>query len=135
MPPLIEQPPEMTRLMLTKYKKAYKKIAMGLLSFMPGERELKTLQYTMQTYEDRPDWQLYLGKEGDYFVGLIGLEVNDEYFIVRHASVNPSHRGEGFGHALLDQAQQLMQSRDMRATEETKAFLAKYMKTKGQNSL
>ena len=33
--------------MLIKYKKTSKKIAMGLLSFMPSERELKKLLKTM----------------------------------------------------------------------------------------
>ncbi len=34
--------------MLVRYKKAYEKIAMGLLSFMPNEKELKKLQQTMK---------------------------------------------------------------------------------------
>ena len=29
--------------MLIKYKKSYEKFAMGLLSFMPNEKEIKTL--------------------------------------------------------------------------------------------
>lgn len=133
---LNEQTTEMKHLVvITKYKKLHKKIAMGLLSFMPSERELKTLQQTMQTYEDHPDWQLYLGKEGAFFVGLIGIEVSEVYFVIHHVSVSPSHRGEGVGHALIDKSRQLMQPREMRATKETEAFLAKYVKTKGENSL
>ena len=34
--------------MLTRYKKMFKKIAMGLLSFMPNEKDLQKLQ---QDYE------------------------------------------------------------------------------------
>ncbi|HEY4531645.1 MAG TPA: N-acetyltransferase, partial [Kurthia sp.] len=37
--------------MLNRYRKAYEKIAMGLLSFMPNEKDLKVLQQTIQTYE------------------------------------------------------------------------------------
>ncbi|HWO97501.1 MAG TPA: N-acetyltransferase, partial [Bacillus sp. (in: firmicutes)] len=33
--------------MLIRYKKNYEKIAMGLLSFMPTEKDLKALQKTM----------------------------------------------------------------------------------------
>ena len=110
---------------LTKYKKAHKKIAMGLLSFMPGEHNLKQLQKTMQTYEENPDWQLYLWKKGEDFVGLIGIEVDEQTFTVRHASVNPSFRGEGIGRALIERVRQLMEPREMRAAPETEAFLAK----------
>lgn len=49
---------------LTKYKKAQKKIAMGLLSFMPGEHNLKQLQKTMQTYEKTRIGSYTFGKKG-----------------------------------------------------------------------
>lgn len=111
--------------MLTKYRKTYKKIAMGLLSFIPGERELKTLQQTVQRYEEHPDCQLYLlKKEGD-FVGLIGLEIAENHFTVCHASITPCYRGEGLGHAMVAAVQQLMGARELRATAKTEAFLAK----------
>ena len=45
-----------------------RKIAMGLLSFMPKEKEIKKLQKTMERYENDPDWKLYFWKEED-FVG------------------------------------------------------------------
>lgn len=116
--------------MLIKYKKSYEKIAMGLLSFMPGQRELRTLRETIQTYEINPDWQLYLWKKEEDFVGLIGIKITEDSFTVLHASVNPSHRGEGIGHTLIEKAQQLMEPRKMRATEETEMFLAKCLETR-----
>ena len=116
--------------MLTKYKKSIEKIAMGLLSFMPGERELKALQQTMQNYERNPDWQLYLWKQGDDFVGLIGIEIDEHTFTVHHAAVNPSFRNEGIGHEMVEKVQQLQEPRAMRATEETKDFLAKCWESK-----
>lgn len=39
--------------MLIRFKKSYEKIAMGLLSFMPTEKDVKTLQLTMKDYEAR----------------------------------------------------------------------------------
>lgn len=114
--------------MLINYKKSSEKIAMGLLSFMPGQRDLKALQRTMQTYENNPDWQLYLWKEEEDVIGLIGIEVDEDFFTVYHASVNPSHRGQGVGHGLIEKVQQLMVPRKMLATEETEAFLTKYLK-------
>ena len=37
--------------MLIRYKKIYEKIAMGLLSYMPGDHSVKALQETIQKYE------------------------------------------------------------------------------------
>ena len=65
--------------MLIRYKKVYEKIAMGLLSFMPNEKDLKKLQSTMKRYETDEDWQLYLWKEDDDITGLIGVNVKDDY--------------------------------------------------------
>lgn len=118
--------------MIVKYKKSSRKIAMGLLSFMPAERELTTLQQTIHRYEEDPDWHLYLWKDKEDFVGLIGIELSENYFTVHHASVNPSYRGEGVGHTMIEKVQQLMSPREMRATEETEAFLMKCREHKGR---
>lgn len=117
--------------MLLRYKKSFEKIAMGLLSFMPKERELKVLQQTMQKYEENPDWQLFLWKKGDDFVGLLGVEVAEGFFTVHHMSVNPSYRGEGIGHAMVEKIQHIMLEREMRPTDETRAFLEKCPQKKG----
>ncbi|MDN7244090.1 GNAT family N-acetyltransferase [Planococcus shenhongbingii] len=111
--------------MLFRYKKSFEKIAMGLLSFMPKERELKKLQQTMHIYEENPDWQLYLWKKGEDFVGLLGVEVSEDHFIIHHISVNPSHRGEGIGHAMINKIRQIMQGKEMHPSAETEAFLLK----------
>ncbi len=52
--------------MLIRYKKTFEKIAMGLLSFMPSEKDLKKLQRTMKQYETEEDWQLFLWKGRRY---------------------------------------------------------------------
>lgn len=111
--------------MLIKYKKAHEKIAMGLLSYMPEERSLKTLQRTLGKYEKEPEWQLYLWKQAEDFIGLIGIEVDDLTFTVHHVSVNPSYRSEGIGHAMVEKIQEFQEPRAMQASKETKDFLAK----------
>lgn len=117
--------------MLYRYKKSFEKIAMGLLSFMPKERELKKLQQTMHIYEENPEWQLFLWKKEDDFVGLLGVEVAEDHYTIHHVSVNPSHRGDGIGHQMIDKIQDMMQHREMRATDETEAFLNKCPVKKG----
>jgi riboflavin biosynthesis RibT protein len=109
--------------MLIRYKKSCEKIAMGLLSFMPLEKDLKKLKQTMRRYEENPNWQLYLWKKGDDFIGLIGVEVNDSSFTVHHISVMPSYRGEGIGLLMVDKIQDLLKPLEMLPTEETRGFL------------
>lgn len=112
-------------MVLVKYEKTIEKVAMSLLSFMPGERELKNSQKTMQKYEEDPAWQLYLWRQGDDFIGLIGIEADEHTYTVHHASVTPSCRSEGIGHAMVEKVQELQEPRAMKASKETKDFLAK----------
>lgn len=109
--------------MLVKYKKSCEKIAMGLLGLMPNERKLKKLQALIRLYEEKPERQLYLWKEEDDYVGLIGVEVEETCFVVRHIAVNPSHRGEGLGQMMTEQVQLLMQPREMQLTPEAEELV------------
>ena len=111
--------------MLVKYKKSCKKIAMGLLSLMPKEKNIKTLLQTMQLYEENPEWQLYFWKQGEAFVGVAGIELAENHFIIHHLAVNPSYQREGIGHAMIEQIQQMMPSREIAAAAGTAAFLDK----------
>lgn len=110
--------------MLIKYKKPFEKIAMGLLSFTPEEKELKILKQTMQLYEENQERQLFLWKQDKDIAGLIGIEIKEQCFLVLHISVNPSFRGEGVGHAMVTRIQQLQEPLAMCATMETKNFLS-----------
>ena len=47
---------------------------MGLLSFMPNEKDLKQLQQTIKDYETDTGRQLFLWKEDEDIVGAIGVE-------------------------------------------------------------
>ena len=86
--------------MLLRYKKSYEKIAMGLLSFVPSERDLKKLQQTIKQYEEDDDWQLFLWKEED-IIGIIGIHVEGDTAVLTHLSVNPSHRNQGIGRKMV----------------------------------
>lgn len=112
--------------MLNRYKRSHEKIAMGMLSFMPREREVKRLKQTMELYNEDPTWQLFLWKADDDYVGAIGIHIeDDESFTVHHISVIPSFRGEGIGHKMVARVEKLMGNRKAKPTEETKAFMMK----------
>ncbi|QPC46748.1 GNAT family N-acetyltransferase [Mangrovibacillus cuniculi] len=111
--------------MLIRFKKSFEKIAMGLLSFMPTEKDIKQLQQTMKEYEENEDWRLYLWKEDEVITGIIGVQLRTESIVVQHISVNPSHRLEGIGHKMVKELQALFTEKDIEPTEHTASFLQK----------
>ncbi|AMA64201.1 MAG: GNAT family N-acetyltransferase [Kurthia gibsonii] len=116
--------------MLNRYKKTYEKIAMGLLSFMPDEKDLKVLQQTIQKYDTEQDWELYLYKLDADYIGLIGVERFDTELIVRHISVDPSHRGEGIGTTMVQELAEQNPTCRVSACQLTKPFIEKCLHTK-----
>ena len=111
--------------MLLRYKKTYEKIAMGLLSYMPGDKSVKKLQETIHTYETDESWHLYLWKEDEDFIGLIGIEMGNGEYTLQHISLNPSHRGEGIGKAMVSKLQTLFPEMQCKSTEATDSFIKK----------
>lgn len=111
--------------MLIRYKKAFEKIAMGLLSFMPAEKDLKKLQQTMKQYETEENWQLFLWKEED-IIGLIGILFKGEADLeIQHISVNPSHRRHGVGNKMVKALHEICPGKQITANEYTAAFIKK----------
>ena len=107
--------------MLIRYKKNYEKIAMGLLSFMPSDKDLKRLQGTIKLYEEDQDWQLYLYKEDD-IIGAIGVKIKGNEAELRHISVNPSYRGQGKGKAMLNALRNQLGNIKIKPSENTLEF-------------
>src|SRR5699024_6626697 len=93
--------------MLIRYKKNLEKIAMGLLSFMPEETDVKKLQQTIKEYEENSEWHLYLWKEDDV-IGAIGLRTeNDINAVIQHISVNPSYRNTDIGKKKVNEVEKI----------------------------
>lgn len=112
--------------MLIRYKKQFEKIAMGLLSFMPSEKDLKKLQQTIKFYETDEDWQLFLWKQEEDIIGLIGIYLLDEETIeIQHISVNPSHRHEGIGKSMVKAIKEMYPNKKIESTEQTEPFVDK----------
>src|SRR5699024_1804147 len=99
-------------IMLIRYKKNLEKIAMGLLSFMPEEKDVKKLQQTIKEYETNPEWHLFLWKHDDDIIGAIGVRIdNDINAVIQHISVNPSHRNIGVGKEMVKEIAKLYQTK------------------------
>lgn len=113
-------------MMLIRYKKSFEKIAMGLLSYMPSEKDLKKLQQTIKQYESDKDWQLFLWKVDDDIIGLLGGVWNDEStFMIHHISLNPSHRGQGIGSSMVMALKDLYPDKQIIPNKVTSAFIDK----------
>ena len=112
--------------MLIRYKKTFEKIAMGLLSFMPNEKDLKKLQLTMKEYETEENWQLFLWKEED-IIGLLGVLYHDEEntLEIQHISVNPSHRYQGVGKRMVKALREIYSDKVIIPNENTAPFIEK----------
>lgn len=108
--------------MLIRYKKSYKKIAMGLLSLIPKERELKKLLQTIKMYEENQEWQLYLWKECNAFIGLVGTKTDGSRFVIQHISVLPSRQREGIGRTMISEVQHVLRDQSMSMSPETEKF-------------
>lgn len=113
--------------MLIRYKKNMEKIAMGLLSFMPEEKDVKKLLDTIQSYEVNEDWHLYLWREED-ILGAIGIKIDDNKAIIQHISVNPSHRNSGLGNQMVRAVQNKYGTTyDVQADKAVQTFFDKCM--------
>ncbi|WP_243296888.1 GNAT family N-acetyltransferase [Bacillus litorisediminis] len=111
--------------MLIRYKKNFEKIAMGLLSFMPNEKDVKKLQQSIKTYETDPSWQLFLWKEGEDIIGLIGVIKQENSLEIQHISVNPSHREQGIGKSMIQALREMYPNFTITANDLTSSFYAK----------
>ncbi|MDQ0269301.1 GNAT family N-acetyltransferase [Cytobacillus purgationiresistens] len=111
--------------MLIRYKKSFEKIAMGLLSFMPNEKDLKKLLQSIKDYETDENLQLFLWREEEDIIGLVGVSFTEATLEVQHISVNPSHRHQGIGKAMIKALNEMYTDKELTANEYTEPFLLK----------
>ncbi|MFC4404305.1 GNAT family N-acetyltransferase [Gracilibacillus xinjiangensis] len=113
--------------MLIRYKKRLEKIAMGLLSFMPDEKEVKRLQDTIKEYETNDDWQLFLWKVEEDILGAVGVIVDTEeqQVLLQHITVDPSHRNLGIGKQMVQAVKEYYPLFLVKPNDHTEKFLDK----------
>ncbi|MGM9927673.1 MAG: GNAT family N-acetyltransferase [Bacillus sp. (in: firmicutes)] len=115
--------------MLIRYRKSYEKIAMGLLSLMPNEKDVKKLQLSIKQYETSDNQQLYLWKEEEDVVGLIGVVFETveqkKRMVIHHLTVNPSFRYQGIGKKMINGIMELFPDAVLAATDSTSPFIGK----------
>lgn len=110
--------------MLSRYKKSYRKIAMGLMSLAVKEKELKSLQQLMDLYENDPYYQLYIWKEAEKVIGIIGAEKRNDEFIIHHVSVIPSYPKKEIAEKMAVKLQQISEFEKLRISNETEPLVS-----------
>lgn len=116
--------------MLTHYRKANRKIAMGLLSFHKKLTDKSTLLKEIDTYEAENNYELlfFTPEDSTNIQGIIGIYWGEENQLVIHdISLNPSYRGENMGYQMLDELQMKYPESLIQATEITQPYLSKWL--------
>ncbi|WP_069188002.1 GNAT family N-acetyltransferase [Bacillus sp. FJAT-27251] len=109
--------------MIIPYKQVCRKLTMGLLALMPSEKDLRQLQKTITLYETDPAHKLYLWKEKQKIIGVIGVcTKNQKEVILQHLSVLPSFRHQGIAGKMVAEVQQLFPQAVLITNEHTSSF-------------
>lgn len=111
--------------MLVRCRDDQMKIAMGLLSFISDFKDFDRLNKLCEKYQNEDNRALYLWKDEDTenFIGVIGVEFDDEDVLVRQIAVNPSFRHEGIAHKMLDAVQEINRKKSLMGTLELTSIL------------
>lgn len=121
--------------MLVDYKNDYKKITMGLLSFVPDLKEVARLQSEMDWYQREENRKLYLwrNEETSDIIGVIGIEIDSEMILLRHIAINPSFRKEGISYQILTDLDAVYSGKKIIGTLETASLITKWEHEKQLN--
>ncbi|MGM9985995.1 MAG: GNAT family N-acetyltransferase [Bacillaceae bacterium] len=111
--------------MLIRYKSGYEKTAMGMLSLMASEKDIGKLRQTIKLYQQDSAYKLYLWKEMEDVIGLIGLREEEECITILHLSVTPSHRMQGIATMMINELLKLYPSVAFKGNAYTSDFLDK----------
>lgn len=113
--------------MLVKYKNNYKKIAMGLLSFIPDLKEFSRLESEIEWYQDDENRILYLWKdENSDFTGIIGVEISDDIVVVRQIALTPAQRDTDIYYTILDELAAMYPDKKMMGSLDVAPIITKW---------
>lgn len=82
--------------MLYKYKNNYEKIVMGYLSYFDEFKILKNLLAEIKLYNESDIYTVYLYRSNPTvdFQGVVCVQVEAEFVVIRYVSINPSYDRE-----------------------------------------
>jgi len=69
---------------------------------------------------------LYLYKQDEDFIGIIGFQLVDGHAELKHIALSPSFRGERMSYMLLEAAEKMLRMEITGATDETSRLVEKW---------
>ncbi|MGY3777609.1 GNAT family N-acetyltransferase [Isobaculum melis] len=115
--------------MLRQYRSDYEKITMGLLSLIPDLKDIHRLQEEMDWYQKDPATrQLFVceSDEDQQMIGVVGIEINQDFILLRHIAINPSYRNEGLSLKFIDSLNERYPDKKMMGTLDTAGIVTKW---------
>ncbi|MDK6232959.1 hypothetical protein ACX3VT_02085, partial [Aerococcus sanguinicola] len=115
--------------MLTPYIPKYKKVAMGLLSYIPRFKDYEEMSNEITKIESGyRSLYLYRDQASDNYHALIAFDedLDSQSIILRYVAVTPSFRGEGLVSQMITELSELFPQRNFSASIEMSDFFKKW---------
>lgn len=114
--------------MLYKYKNNYEKIVMGYLSYFDEFKILKNLLAEIKLYNESDIYTVYLYRSNPTvdFQGVVCVQVEAEFVVIRYVSINPSYDREKIIEMIMKELHELYQNKLLCMMPDY-AYLMKYI--------
>lgn len=119
--------------MLTQARNDNQKTVMGILSLLPGMRELPYLNAEMAWYDITSTRCLYLWQSDKRAQGVLGVEfMSDDIVLIRHIALTPESRTVPNYFAILSEFQSQNLSASIMGTLDNQKLINKWRKATSQ---
>lgn len=119
--------------MLTQARNDNQKTVMGILSLLPGLRELSHLNAEIAWYNGRDARCLYVWQEGAQVQGVLGVEfLSADIVLIRHVALTPDSRTAANYFAMLSEFQMQNQTAFIMGTLDNQKLINKWRKSTSQ---
>lgn len=120
--------------MLIQFNSDYEKISMGLLSFIEDFKDPARLQEEIERYKISEERDLFLwqSEETGNLIGLVGIEKENDYILLRHISIDPSFRNEGISYRMLEALNERYPNNNIVSTLETASIVSSWQRKRAE---
>lgn len=130
--------------MLVRYRPDYKKIVLGLLSYVPGLRNMQHLEAEFAWYDATPKRELLfatpkrellLWRDADgHFTAIVGVEHVYGVLLLRHISITPAFRNGDLLFSVLDALQEYYSDKMIMGTIAGQKIINAWRKHNGERT-
>lgn len=116
--------------MLTQARNDNEKTVMGILSLLPGLRELQHLNTEIAWYNDRDTRRLYIWRGEEQAQGVLGVEfLKKDIVLIRHLALTPEARSASHYFAMLTEFQKQNPDVFLMGTLDNQKLINKWRRT------